>query len=401
MSSVFAIAAVTSTLRNLVSRAVNADVPGAQVTARPPDKARQATAGNQVNLFLYRTSIDAALRNEDPPNVRPGEGAAPPLPLVLSYLVTAYGENDDELLSHQLLGSAMRILHDQPVLSADDIRTAIDGRDAGVQVERVRITPHPIPLDEVSRLWATFQTGYRISASYDAAVVVIDSRRPARAPIPVLARGQGDIGPVTLLSLGPTLRDVLPPNGQLAVRAGERLTLVGRGLAGVTGVRFTSRLTPVPTVIAVVPGSATDAAVQVDLPTAPALPAGGATAAAIQAPAGAEPPQVSNDIGLAVAPAITSPMPLTATAGKAVTFRLTCAPPVQAGQSVSLVVGQNPFPVPATKTAVTALEFVLPAFIAGTYPTRLRVDGVDSIVVDFSGPVPVLDPTQQLVVSSA
>ena len=51
-------------------------------------------------------------------------------------------------------------------------------------------------MDEISRLWATFSTGYRISASYDAAVVLIDNNQPVRAPLPVLARSAGDLGPL-------------------------------------------------------------------------------------------------------------------------------------------------------------------------------------------------------------
>ena len=79
MSNNAAIAAVTATLTNMIQAAVSADpvVSSGTVTARPPDEARQGAPVNQVNLFLYRTSIDAAWRNQDPPSIRPGEiGAA-------------------------------------------------------------------------------------------------------------------------------------------------------------------------------------------------------------------------------------------------------------------------------------------------------------------------------------
>ena len=68
MSNDRAIAAVTSTIRNLLFKAVSndADLAGTTVTTRPPDRARQdGGTGNQINLFLYRTSIDAAWRNQD------------------------------------------------------------------------------------------------------------------------------------------------------------------------------------------------------------------------------------------------------------------------------------------------------------------------------------------------
>ena len=127
MSNHSAIAAVTATLTNMIQRAVSVDaaVAGGRVTARPPDRARQGVAGNQINLFLYRTSIDAAWRNQDPPSIRPGESGQPSLPLVLSYLITAYGENDDEILSHRLLGIAMGVLNDRPLLSRADIQRSL------------------------------------------------------------------------------------------------------------------------------------------------------------------------------------------------------------------------------------------------------------------------------------
>ena len=216
MSNNAAIAAVTATLTNMIQAAVAADatVSSGTVTARPPDRARQGAAGNQVNLFLYRTSIDAAWRNQDPPAIRPGESGQPPLPLVLSYLITAYGEDDDEILAHRLLGIAMGVLNDRPVLSRSQIASALPapGSDLQNQVERVRITPFPIPQDEISRMWTTFGTGYRLSVSYDAAVVLIDSTRPVAAATPVLMRGRQDTGPVAEGSPFPQIQLVLPPN---------------------------------------------------------------------------------------------------------------------------------------------------------------------------------------------
>ena len=216
MSTPAAIAAVTATLTQLLQGAVdtNHDI-NATVTAHPPDAARKGVQENQINLFLYRISIDAAWRNQDPPAIRPGETGQPPLPLVLSYLVTTYGEDDQEILAHRLLGIAMAAMHDRPVLS----RTAIAGLtgDAGgsgldQQVQRVRITPDPRPQDEISRMWATFGTGYRLSVSYDAAVVLIDSSRPVESPMPVLMRGPGDTGPLATLAPFPQLTAVQPPN---------------------------------------------------------------------------------------------------------------------------------------------------------------------------------------------
>jgi hypothetical protein len=406
MSNDRAIAAVTSAVRTMIFAAVSADttVAGTDVTARPPDRARQAVTGNQLNLFLYRTSIDAAWRNADPPTARPGELGQPPLPLVLSYLVTAYGENDDEVLSHRLLGIAMSVLNDRPLLSRADIAALGIGSDLESQVERVRITPHPIPLDEISRMWATFATGYRISVSYDAAVVLIDSLRPTVAPLPVLTRGVGDAGPIVVGDVAPTVDLASPPNAQVSCRPGDTVTLTGRNLGAVTQVQLTGIRLTTPTLLTPLSVSAT--AVRAQIPDVPLIPAGSVTISALSGdPATAQ--LSSNPVPLLLAPAIVSKAPLKATlTGGGTSVQVSCSPPVQPGQTVALLVGDT---IVSGRVGVggsparTTLPFQLTGMSAGTYTLRLRIDGTDSIPLlapSADGTVAQeFDPNQCLVLS--
>lgn len=410
MSNDRAIAAVTSTLKTMIFQAVSADaaLAGSEVTARPPDRARQGVAGNQINLFLYRTSIDAAWRNEDPPPTRPGEVGQPALPLVLSYIVTAYGDNDDEVLAHRLLGLAMSVLHDRPLLSRAVIAASLAGSGLESQVERVRITPHPIPLDEISRMWATFGTGYRTSVSYDAAVVLIDSKRAVVAPIPVFARGTGDLGPVAVASLGPMLQMVAAPGSQPAAKPGDAVTLLGRNLGAVIGVRVSAPALAAP--VELQPTSATASELSVAIPSAPSLPAGMASVSALMDD-GSGNQIVSNAVPLMLAPTIVSEAALKAKLSNgAATLQVSCAPAVHAEQTVSLVVGDRLIPGETGAVGTPARskpQFTLSGFTAGTYMLRLRVDGVDSVpVVEAATPVnpdepaPIsLDPTQTVVLS--
>src|SRR6266851_2985385 len=129
MSNSLAIAAVTATLQSILQNGVTVeqDLNDATVTILPLDKARAANTNNQLNLFLYMVMRNAAWVNADMPRqVQPGEIAIPPLPLNLYYLLTAFGRDDDvtQPFGHELLGKAMSILHDHPVLSADDITGA-------------------------------------------------------------------------------------------------------------------------------------------------------------------------------------------------------------------------------------------------------------------------------------
>ena len=55
MSNALAIAAVTATLRNMLQAAIQPMSPGAQVTVRPLDRARENMTVDSVNLFLYNT----------------------------------------------------------------------------------------------------------------------------------------------------------------------------------------------------------------------------------------------------------------------------------------------------------------------------------------------------------
>ncbi len=416
MSSNAAIAAVTATLTNMIQAAVSADttVSSGTVTVRPPDQARQGAPVNQVNLFLYRTAIDAAWRNQDPPAIRPGESGQPPLPLILSYLVTAYGENDDEILAHRLLGIAMGVLNDRPVLSRAQIAAGLPppGSDLQNQVERVRITPDPRPQDEISRMWTTFNTGYRLSVSYDAAVVLIDSTRPVDAAPPVLMRGRQDTGPVAVGSLFPQLQLAVPPNRQPAAQPGDVLTLMGSSLSATTAVLVSHPLAGRPLTLA--PDSVTASQLTVQLPDPPQLPAGIATVAATfdtlmdQATAG--PVTVtSNAVPVALAPKLVSNTPLRARLVRKGPAPVTvhCSPAVQPQQAIALIVGSHLVPAEPVTAATSRPRFGLQGFTAGTYLLRLRIDSVDSIPVvspaapaNPDQPAPMqFDPNQQLVLS--
>lgn len=397
MSNDKAIAAVTKTLQSHLFKQLSTDptLAGATVTTKPPDKARPATgAGRQLNLFLYRTSINAAWRNQSPPG--PGNGQ-PALPLILSYLLTAYGDNDDEVESHQILGVAMSAFNDEPLLSPAEIATAFPGSDLENQAERVRITPHPIPMDEISRLWATFQTGYRISVSYDVSVVLIDNSLPASVAAPVLARGSGDTGPTAGTTFPPFVNQVLPPNGLPAARPGDPVRLVGKNLAGVSSVQVTgARVAALQTLPA---SDIADTGVTVTIPsTGTLLPAG--TVLLTPIATGIEAPGNTVALGLAPTLVIKKPPLKAKLTNGAATVTVGCNPQVLPGQPIALIVGDRIVAGTTPTTATSTLSFQLSGFSASTNPylLRLRVDYQDSIPINVNDP-PTFDQNQKLVLS--
>ena len=234
MSNSLAIGATTQTLRALLQSGATTDgLSGVKITTQPPDKARGSGAtGKQLNLFLYQTTINPAWRNAETPR----QQQPPALGLNLHYLVTAYGPDNDDNEDHQLLGSALRTLHDHPVLSREEIKNALASSGLQDQLERLRITPQPLNIEELSKLWATFQTQYRISAAFEVALILIDSRRSSTAPLPVLARGSEDRGPIAFASGFPALTGLEFPLRQPAVRLNETFKLLGQNL-GVQDLR--------------------------------------------------------------------------------------------------------------------------------------------------------------------
>jgi hypothetical protein len=394
MSNDKAIAAVTATLQQRLQRQLSAELPGAKVSTAPPDRARPAGAdGPQLNLFLYRTSIDAAWRNQPPIGTHPADAGLPALPLVLSYLLTAYGDNDDEIQSHRILGVAMSSLNDKPLLPRSAIATAFPGSDLESQVERVRITPHPIPMDEISRLWATFQTGYRISVSYDVAVVLIDSTEPSRSGPPVLARGADDQGPIATTAFPPQIDKVVLPRGMPAARPGDLVHLVGRHLETVTSIEATCAHLSRPQTLPVTERGSEDIAFTVPV-GGTLLPAG----TALLTPLAPTPEARGNTVALRLAPTLLDGPFEASLVGGAATVPLSCSPPVQEGQTIQLIVGDRIVRGATPQDETSDLTFELSEFKAGQYLVRLRVDDQDSIPIDVNDPL-AFDEHQFLVLT--
>jgi len=412
VSNSMAIAAVTATLRNLLDASINASaaddpatdpgLAGTGVSTKALDKARTG-AGNQVNLFLYQTATDAAWINRDlPQQTRPNEQGRPPLALVLHYLVTSYGAGDDDQLGHRLLGRSMSVLHDHAVLGPSEIRAALAGNDLADQIERVRISPLALSVEEISKLWTVFQAPYRLSAAYQVSAVLIDSHVPTKAALPVLKRGPDNRGVASQSSLDspyPNLTALALAAHQPSARLGETLRLLGANLGG-TGQGILLQHARWEAGVELAPaGTPTDLEMTVTLPAAPgSWPAGFYLASALVQRPGETYRRATNALPLALAPTLTSPLPLAA--GVGTTLALTCSPEVLPTQRVSLLVGDRELPALAHPAQTSTLHFTLPADLSGTHFLRLRVDGVDSLLVqDFEAAAPAFDPLQKVTIT--
>jgi hypothetical protein len=192
VSSALALASVTAVLKDLLenglaSRGVTSKVGReSAVSALPPDRlASGADERVQLNLFLYLVSPHTAL----PSNGHGTHRGA--LALDLHYLLTAYGQQD--LQTEILLGHALQVLQETPVLERERIRSTLksltQSRDRRVvspqvaalasstladEVERLRIEPTFLSSEETSKLWSALQSKYRPSVTYKVSAVLID-----------------------------------------------------------------------------------------------------------------------------------------------------------------------------------------------------------------------------------
>jgi uncharacterized protein DUF4255 len=207
MSDFRAIGGVSATLQTLLGDRMEwpDGITSAPITVGPPPFSALDTNPRleppRVNLFLYRVTEHGFLQNQEIPGRGTGSGFGhPPLSLNLHYLVTAYGNEEimvggaalfDDSNAQFLLGSAMRVLHDLPVITPN-LATARPPSGAIIlheslrdDFEQVKTTLEPLTLDDLSKIWTALSLRMRLGASYVVNVVQIESRRRRTFPRPV------------------------------------------------------------------------------------------------------------------------------------------------------------------------------------------------------------------------
>jgi hypothetical protein len=213
MSNALALAAVSFVLVDLLNNGLidrdisSTGVGDVSVTALAPNLLDDSAKGpSQLNLFLYQVTPNQGWRNVGFPS-RDASGAGidnPPLALDLHYLLMAYGSQP--LHAEILLGYAMQLLHEMPILTRDAIRKSLSAptqvQNGGLppamlnlytselaeQVELIKIWPQILSTEEISKLWTAIQTHYRPTAAYQASVVLIESKASVKTALPVQYR---------------------------------------------------------------------------------------------------------------------------------------------------------------------------------------------------------------------
>lgn len=418
MSGALAIAAVTAVLRDLLNNGVIAnDLSVAagnpvRVTARPPDLLKTgADEEAGLNLFLYHTTPNTTQRNNALPVFDP-RGARvmnAPLALDLHYLLTAYGK--DEYQAEILMGYAMQLFHETPLLSRQAIRDslsaipslqvsgtilppayqALAAADLADQIEAVKIVPHPLSIEDLTKLWSAFQANhFRLTAAYTAAVVLIESRKSTRATLPVLTP-KLYVSPLRRPHIDGVVSDAVPP-ADTRITATSTIHIDGSGLRGdVTRVQIGEAT--------VTPDAPRDSRITIDLGTVGGLRAGVQATQVIHPVLLGEPPPgvphrgfESNAAAFVLHPTIVVPPSYSLAAGS-LTAQFT--PAVGRRQRVTLYLYERnapdtrparaySFPAPkdnglaGAATDAASIAFAVSNVAPGDYLVYANVDGAES-----------------------
>jgi len=426
MSTALAIAGVTAVLRDLLNDGlINHKISGALgstvvVTIQPPDKlaSSDGSEGLALNIFMHQVTPNIGWRNDRLPSLdATGKQrlSNAPLALDLHYLLSAYGGG---LEAEILLGYAMQLLHETPVLARAAIEKALKPalpvsadlppalqalQDSGLekQIELIKITPEYLSTDEMSKLWTATQSSIRPSAAYAVSTVLIQSEQPTVSPLPVLTIGPVD--PVTHRERGvivepglvpslPMVEEIRIPRGQTVALPGDAIELIGYHLEGTERkiLLKSDRFKLAESLDATGPAEPTR--IRFTLPALPAdrFPVGFYRLSVSLKRPGETDARSTNELSLTLACDIAGlPKDVKPDNNGKASFDLDFAPALRQGQTATLLLGQREIAPQPSALPTTKLSFAIDKAPVESHLARLRIDGIDSPIIDREAKPPV------------
>lgn len=415
MSSALAISAVSAVvqyyLQNAYSGLTGLFGGTVNLSAKAPDLVQSdlgtgKTAQNQVNLFLHQVTFNPGWRNVDHPWLA-ADGKtqlkSPPLGLDLHYLLTVYGSADWQ--AEGLLGYALMMLHQNPVMTREDIRHAFLELPASYpgnplaasvsnplicplassaladQIEMIKIIPSTLGREEMAWLWTALKADYRPTFPFQVSVVLIQPEPVLSLAFPVLHRRiRAQVAtPAQILT-------VTPPNRQISAAPGQTVTVSGEFLSGASQVSLTNARLAIQTAVAAT--NVTNTSLQFVVPNTPAsFPAGIYSLAVLFNDASGNTVQSTASLPLAVAPVIQlAPPPVVVQSASMTQVTLIFSPNAQPSQNVSLALDSASVAAQPFDASVNSLVFQFtPPLTTGPKLAQLVVDGTPSVVdVDWT-----------------
>ena len=182
MSDYTAIADVSYTLIDLLRNKMEDLIDPDLIAIVSPEEI-EANDSVRLSLFLFQVIENVHMKNQEMQIINPAKLKYPPLILDLFYMLTSYpssgiqDKTERTKEEHSLLGRAMQILHDNPIITNPHLRGCLtdDGQE-------LHISQTPLDLDNMTKIWSTFQDRpFRPSVCYLVANVRIESTREKEA----------------------------------------------------------------------------------------------------------------------------------------------------------------------------------------------------------------------------
>ena len=245
MSDYLAINGVSEALRSLLVSEMEETV---TISFSPPDlKPGASEPGQRINLFLYKIEENVHLRNQEiPGDGHPGSYGNPPLSIALHFMMTAFPDADDysstyDFEAHKMLADAMRVLNDYPIITD----SMVDSHGAPIlqpsqqnQFEKIKITLEHLDMEELTKIWLSLSTPYRLSVGYSVSVIQIESKRPRKLARPVKTRHlhllQLRRPQIYDLQVTPPVSETIDEMPPVTARIGDTLAIHGANFLGIS-----------------------------------------------------------------------------------------------------------------------------------------------------------------------
>ena len=138
------------------------------------------------SIYLYRVSINGAIRNMTLRRSPDGRRFRPSVPVDLQYMITPWATDVER--QQRMLGWVMRMMEDTGVLSAGHLNHYMAETDTFGPNEGIELVCDPLSLTDYLTLWDRLRPRMPTSVTYTLRMVLIDSEVRVGDAAPVQTR---------------------------------------------------------------------------------------------------------------------------------------------------------------------------------------------------------------------
>lgn len=179
MTNFLAIADVGNTLVELIRDNIQIPIARDSIALMSPAEVENGENSIRLTLYLYQIAENMHLRNLEIQQADPSKLNNEPLVLDLFYMLTSHpvstiqDRTERTMDEQRVLCRAMQVLHDNKILKGTVMKDNLSDED-----EPLNVTPVPMSLDDMTKIWTTFQNRpFKPSVCYLVTPVVVRSQK--------------------------------------------------------------------------------------------------------------------------------------------------------------------------------------------------------------------------------